>query len=293
MEMLKQLIPTLLTVSLALMVLGPALASSRGEFAYVLTRPGLLARSLIAIDVIPVIGAVLVVALFPGISLPAKAAIVLMSISPVPPLVPGKALKSGGKLEYVYGLHVAAALTAIVSVPLLGTLAAAWYGADARFPIGVVASNILFGVVLPVAVGLLLGRWLAPHLARKIAPMIGILATVLLVIAAIPILIVFWPQMRTLIGDGTVLAIVLVVLIALAGGHLLADPVQGDRGTLAFASAMRHPGIVLALVGANHANPTISAGVLLFLLVGFVALIPYQMFLKRTAPESAGLDGAA
>jgi hypothetical protein len=86
---------------------------------------------------------------------------------------------------------------------------------------------------------------------------------------------------------------VLVVVIALAGGHLLADPVQGDRGTLAFASAMRHPGIALALIGANHANRTISAGVLLFLLVGFIALIPYQMFLKRTAPKGAAASSAA
>lgn len=288
MEMLKHLIPLLVSLSLALMVFGPALASTKGEFVYLFKRPALFARALIAIDVIPVIAAIAVVALFPGISAPAKAAIVLMSISPVPPLVPGKALKAGGRLEYVYGLHVATALTAILSVPLLGTLTAAWYGVDARFPIPVVAGNIFIGVVVPVVIGLIIGRWLAPDLARRIAPAVGVIGSVLVVIAFVPIIIGYWPQMKALAGDGTIVAMLIVIVIAIVGGHLLSNPESGgDRATLAFAAAMRHPGIALALVGANYAQPAISAGVLLFLLVTMAALIPYQIFLWRSAPTAS------
>jgi hypothetical protein len=283
MELLKQLIPILLTVSLALMVVAPALASSRGEFLYVLRRPGLLIRSLVAIDVIPVIAAIAVVALFPEMPHPAKAAIILMAISPVPPLVPGKALKAGGNRDYVYGLQIAVALTAILSVPILGSLTSAWYGADARFPMVMVASNILLGVIVPLAIGLLLGRWLAPDLSRKAAPIVAVIANILVAIAFVPIIIGAWPNIVALIGDGTVLAMALVITIAILGGHFLADPEKGgDRATLAFAAAMRHPGIALALVGANHGNATTSAGVLLFLLLAMIALVPYQLFLRRT-----------
>jgi BASS family bile acid:Na+ symporter len=288
MDVIKQLIPILITLSLALMVVVPALTSTRGEFVYVFRRPRLLLRSLIAIDIVPLIAAIAIVALFPGIALAAKAAIILMAISPVPPLVPGKALKAGGAHQYVSGLQIAVALTAIISVPLLGTLTAAWYHSGARFPVTTVAANIFLGVIVPLTIGLLLGRWLAPGFSRKAAPILAVIANVLVVIAFLPVIVGAWPKIVELVGDGTIIAMAIVIGIAILSGHLLADPAHGgDRGTLAFASAMRHPGIALALVGANHADQAVSAGVLLFMLVGMVLLVPYKMFLRRSEPDSA------
>lgn len=293
MELVKQLIPILVTVSLALMVVGAGMGSSRGEFAYVFRRPHLLARAVVAINIIPILGAVAIIALFPGISLAAKAGIIFMAISPVPPLVPGKALKLGGRVEYVYGLQVAMALLAIVTVPLLGTLTADFYHSSARFPIAVVASNIAIGLIAPLLFGVAL-RALWPTFAKRAAAPVLMIANILLLIAFVPLLAGVWRQMFELIGDGTVLAMIAVVVIAILGGHILGERSRTDRTTLVFAAAMRHPGIALALVGANHLDKSISAAVLLFLLVGIVTLIPYQILVRRhSRQEALGTDHAA
>lgn len=293
MELVKQLIPILVSLSLALLVVGAGMGSSRGEFAYVLRRPHLLIRAVIAVNIIPIIGAVAIIALFPSISLAAKAGIIFMAISPVPPLVPGKALKLGGRVEYVYGLQVAMALLAIVTVPLLGTLTAAYYHSSARFPMSVVATNIAIGLIVPLVLGVVL-RTLWPTFAKRAAAWVLAAANILLVIAVVPLLAGTWQQISQLIGDGTVLAMMAVVAIAILGGHVLGERSPTDRTTLVFAAATRHPGIALALVGANHLDKSISAAVLLFLLVGVLTLIPYQIAVRRSSRRSdLGPDHAA
>lgn len=281
MELLKQLIPILITLSLGLLIVSCAMASSYGQFAYVLRRPALLIRAVIAIDVIPLAAALLVLSFAPGIPYAAKAAILLMAISPVPPLVPGKALKFGGRPDYVYGLQNAMPLLALVTVPLLGLVVDSFYGSAALFPLSVVATNVALGLVLPLLIGIALGRWIAPDFSRRAAPVVAKLGMALVVIAFVPVIIGSWGAMMTLIGDGTLVAMAVVIAVAIAGGHLIGGEQPEDRATLAFASATRHPGIALALAGANHADPTVSAGVLLFLLVGLVAMIPYQLAIKK------------
>ena len=286
MEALKHLLPILLTVSLGLLVVAAGMASSRGDFLYVLRQPGLLGKSALAVLVIPLVAAMLIVGLFP-ISHATKAGILLMAISPVPPLMPGKALKFGGEAEYVYGLQAAFALLAIVTVPLLGWFIATFYNVDAQFPASVVAGNVFVGLIVPLAIGLALGRWLFRNASPRVPHVISIIANVLVVIAFIPILIATWPQIEALIGDGSVIAMALVVVLALAGGHFLGGPELAGRSTLGFAAAIRHPGIALALAGANDSDKPISAAVLLFMLVGIVVLIPYQMILRRMLPTAA------
>lgn len=280
MEAIKQLPPILLTISLALLVVAAGMASSRGDFVYVLRQPGLLGKATLAILVIPLVAAMLVIALVP-ISPAAKAGILLMAISPVPPLMPGKAFKVGGEAEYVYGLQAAFALLAIVTVPLLGSFIASFYQVDAQFPISVVAGHIFLGLIVPLAIGLALGRWLFRGVSPKVPRLISSAANVLVLIAFAPILIVAWPQIHALIGDGSVVAMALVVVLALAGGYFLGGPSLARRSTLGLAAAIRHPGIALALAGANHSDKPISAAVLLFMVVGIVVLIPYQIVLRR------------
>lgn len=280
MEAIKQLLPILLTVSLGLLVIAAGMNSSRGDFIHVLRQPKLLAKAILAIVIIPFLAAMLVLGLFP-ISQPAKAGIFLMAISPVPPVMPVKALKFGGQAEYVYGLQAAFALIAIVTVPLLGYFIAALYDIDAEFPASVVAEDMLLGLVLPLAVGIALGRWLFPGASPKVPQMISNLGNVLLLIAFVAILIGAWPQIRELTGDGSAATMALVVILALAGGHFLGGPSPTGRSTLGFAAAIRHPGIALALAGANYSDKAISAAVVLFTLIGLVVLIPYQVFLRR------------
>jgi BASS family bile acid:Na+ symporter len=71
----------------------------------------------------------------------------------------------------------------------------------------------------------------------------------------------------SLIGSGAALSIAMVVVIAIAAGHWLGGPDPDERSTLALASAMRHPGIAMAIASLNvPQEPRVPAAVILYLL---------------------------
>lgn len=281
MEILKELLPVVISGSLAALVVAIGLDSTLDDVLYVLRRPALLVRAVLSVNVVVPLAAWLLVSLFP-LSPIAKAGIVLMAVSPVPPLAPGKEMKLGAAKSYAYGLYVALALLSILVVPATIAVLNAIYPAHYAISVAAVAAVVVSGVLVPLAVGLAVRRF-APDFAARAAPIVAKFSMLLLVLAVVPVLIAVWPALHALIGDGTVLAMAAVALIALAAGHLLGGPSLGDRAALAVASATRHPGIALVIANANFEDKRVSAAVLLFLLVGLLAALPYQVWIKRKA----------
>ena len=289
MEFIKQLVPLLLTGSLAGLVLAVGLNTERGDLLYVFKRPRLLGRAVLAVMVIPPIIAGILVWILP-VSPPVKAGIMLMAVAPVPPLVPGKELGIGGRKAYAYGVYVAMALLTIISVPLVFNVAAHVFGRDDTVQVVTILATVFTGVIIPLAIGLLVRR-LAPALAARIWRWVYRLSMLLVVVAFVPILAKVWGPMMTLVGNGAVAGMALVALICLAGGHILGGPDRIDRATLATAASVRHPGIAMALASANMTDPRVTAAVLLFMLVGLVVTLPYTMWVKRTTRAEAAAAG--
>jgi BASS family bile acid:Na+ symporter len=48
-----------------------------------------------------------------------KIALVALSVSPVPPILPNKAMRAGGQANYTIGLLTAMALVSMVAVPMV------------------------------------------------------------------------------------------------------------------------------------------------------------------------------
>lgn len=284
MEALKQILPILLSGSLAGLVLTVGLKSSPGDLIYVLRRPVLFLKAMLAVEIIPPVAAALLVWTLP-IEPAVKAGIMLMAISPVPPLVPGQELSVGGRKEFAYGLYVAMVLLTIVAVPLAFNLAAAIFGHGKTVPFSLIAMTVLTGVILPLAVGTAINR-LAPQFAGRAGPWVYRISMLLVVLAFIPIVISAWPAIVGLIGNGTLLAMIALVIVTLAGGHLLGGPDPVDRMTLAVASSVRHPGIAMLLANATLQDKRVSAAVLLFLLVGLVVGTIYKQIFKRRLPKT-------
>jgi BASS family bile acid:Na+ symporter len=280
MEAIKNLIPILLTISLAGLVLTVGMNAGKGDLLYVLRRPGLLSRAILAVLVIPPIAAAMLVWVLP-LTPPVKAGIMLMAVAPVPPLVPGKVLGMGASKSYAYGVYVAMALLTVISVPLVFNLASHLFGRDDTVTVATIAGTVLTGVLIPLALGLLI-RHFAPGFAAKAAPIVYKVSMALVLLAFLPIIAKVWPPMMHLIGNGTVVAMTVLVLICLAAGHLLGGPVLVDRGTLATAASVRHPGIAMALASANFGNPQVTAAILLFLMIGLVLGIVYTIWIKRS-----------
>jgi len=109
-----------------------------------------------------------------------------------------------------------------------------------------------------------------------------VLAIIVLLAAFVPIVVKAWPAMGALIGNGTLFAIIAVTVAGIVTGHVLGGPSGGDRTVLALATAARHPAVAIAIVSSSGtARPAIAAAVLLALLVGAIASVPYVLWRKR------------
>jgi BASS family bile acid:Na+ symporter len=266
--------------SLMLTVLAVGLRSKPGDATYLVRHPGLLARSVLAMNVLMPLLALwiaIVFALHPAV----KLALIALTLSPVPPFLPNKMVRSGGHGSYVVGLFVAASLAAVVVVPVSVALLGSLFGLPFRMPPVEIATLVGASLLLPIALGIAIRR-LAPIGAARAAGLVTRLATIVLVVALIPLLTSSWPAMRSLLGDGTLAAIVVMTLAGLGVGHLLGGPNRGDRVVLALATASRHPAVAISILTANFPHErVVPAAVVLALIVSAIVSVPYTAWTKR------------
>lgn len=277
--MLETLIPIVFTVSLAMLVFGVGLDATLDDVLYLFKRPLLLLKAVISVNVVVPVVALLLVPMFP-LTPVAKAGIVLMAVSPVPPLVPGNEMKAGARKAYAYGLYVALIILAVAIVPATVALLDAIYGVSIVANPLDVARNVVLTVLLPLAIGLAV-RWRLPVFAERASPLVGKLAMLLLAVAFIPMLIGVWPAMAALVGNGTIMVMVLMSLAALLAGHLLGGPDLDDRAALAVTSAIRHPGLALMIAGATFEDKRVTAAILMVTLIGVVLVTPYRLWVNH------------
>ncbi|MCL4761643.1 MAG: hypothetical protein KJ018_07645 [Burkholderiales bacterium] len=278
------MIKLVLTGSILLLVFALGLRARLSDAASLLRElfrpPHRLLRAIVAMFLVVPLVAVLA-AKHVDLSLPVRTAIVAMAVAPIPPILPGKQLRFGGDSSYVFGLLVAISLVAIVVVPLSVQVMAVIF--DRRADFGVVDVGKLIGVTIlvPLVAGIAVRSW-AGAAAERLASWAARLGTVLLVSGLVPVLIAAWPAMASMIRDGGVVAIGLVVAAALAAGHALGGPAPEERTNLAIASSMRHPGVAAAIASLGvPEEPRAQAAILLYLLVAAIATSVYGIARKR------------
>src|SRR5262245_58579773 len=113
----RHLVILILQISIIATVFGFGLKTTMTDLMYLVRRPGLLLRSLIAMLVIMPLVAVTLDRVF-DFSHTVEVALVALSISPVPPLLPQREAKAGGHQSYGLALMAILALFSIVLVPL-------------------------------------------------------------------------------------------------------------------------------------------------------------------------------
>lgn len=285
-------IKLLLSASILLLVFALGLQATFADATSLLRnflrKPNWLLRALVSMYVI-VPAAALVLALAFDLPPGLRTGLLAVAIAPIPPILPGKQIKFGGDRAYVFGLLVAVSLSSIVVIPLMVLLFDLIFQRDTVFGPGSVLRVVGMSILLPLAAGLATRQWL-PTLAARIAPWVSRIGTITLFASVLPILVAAWPTIVPLWGQGVLLASIALALAALAAGHLLGGADPSVRATLAIASAMRHPGVALALV-ARHAvdEPRGVAVVLLYLLVATALTTVYGLWYgRRAASASAG-----
>jgi BASS family bile acid:Na+ symporter len=287
---LAQLIPIAVNFSMFLIVLALGLETTMQDAVWLFRQPALLLRSILSMNIVMLALAIALDLIFP---LPAalKIALVALALSPVPPILPGKQMKAGGADCYAVGLLVAMALISIVLVPVAITVIGDVFGLSLGMPIGRVASIVGMSVLAPLVIGIFI-RWLAPKIAHAYARPIAITATVLLVVAVLPILVIAWPMVRDLIGNGLVILLAVFTLVGLAIGHLLGGPDPDNRTVLALATGARHPGVAIAIAAVNFPDERAVLAIVLFHLI-FAAIlsVPYVMWRTRSHAAHVNAQG--
>src|SRR5208282_429345 len=116
----------------------------------------------------------------------------------------------------------------------------------------------------------------------------GKLGMLLLVAAVVPVLKTLWLDMPTLMGNGTLAAIVAFTAVGLTVGHLLGGPDPDDRTVLALATASRHPGVALLIATKNFPDQKLVAPALvLYVIVGAIASVQYTQWRRRLHDRTA------
>jgi BASS family bile acid:Na+ symporter len=276
---IARLIGLAINVSMALMVLSVALSAAGARPREAFRNPGLLVRALAAMFVVMPVIAVLI-ARNSGLNRALLVALLLLALSPVPPVLPSKQIKAGGGAAFVLGLFVVSAVAAILIVPAGVTLIGRLFDRNLEVPFSVTGAIVGPSVLLPVVAGLLIARF-APALAGRVARPISTFAGILLLAAFVPVLWTAWPAVVAQMTNFTLIAVVGFVAVGLLTGQLLGGPDPQTRTALALATATRHPGVALAVLGVvEPANREVMPVILLYLLVGMIASAPYIAWRK-------------
>lgn len=277
---LKQIVLLAVQVSIWFTVIGFGLKASSQDLLYVFRRPGLLARSLAAVFVLMPLVAVALAQMFHFVPT-VRIALIALAISPVPPLLPMKT-KAGGDSSFAIGLMATLGLFAIVAVPVALEILERVFGRQLGMAPSAVAGVVLKSVLAPLGLGAAV-RAILPSLAKRLEKPVDLIAKVLLPIAVLPLLIATFPAVWALIGDGTVLAIVIFTLAGLAIGHILGGPNPDHSVVLATATACRHPAIAFGIAASNFPDLQFGGAILLYILVNAIACIPYLKWQQKGA----------
>jgi len=286
----KLLIVLALKISISLIVFDLGLNATLADALTLLRRPRELSRAFLSMNVLmPALA--LAMALNFNFHPAVKIVLVALSVAPVPPMLPRKALKEGGRKDYTVGLLVAMALLAIVVIPVTMKIFQPFTGVRLREPVSSVSWLVLERILLPLSAGIAL-RGLAPGMTKRLVRPIGILATALLVLSVLPVLFVSRREILSLIGDGTILAFTVFVLAGLAIGYWLGGPDSEDRRVLSLATSSRHPGMALAMAHANFPHQKLDMSAMaLYLIVNAVLLALLSAKHKRNVAAAPPAEG--
>ncbi len=270
--------------SIVLIVFAIGLETSWANAIFLFRQPTLLVKSLLARNLAMPLVAILIAKAFPMHPV-VRGAIVLLSVTPIPPALPNALLKAGARASYACGLLVSQSVLAIAFVPLTVEVMNLVFGTQAHFGPLSVAREIVLAVLLPLAAGIAL-RHFRQASALKIVRPIATVGTILLLVAILPLLVVAWQALQVVTGNGALIAMALFVIAGLAAGHAFGGPKQSDRTALALATASRHPGLAIAIASTNFpAQAKLGAGaIIIYLLLSQVLFILYKRW-RRTASD--------
>lgn len=214
----------------------------------------------------------------------ARFGLALMALSPSAPLTLRKAGLRGGDAHEAAVMQVAAALLAVLSIPLLGDLFRSAHHLQGWDILPrQVALQVGLLQVVPLTCGLLLGRWRPGLRTRWARPVQRVAFLVTLLMVGV-ILIMVFPTLLSFI-QGNLLgigAMVFMTAAALGIGYALRGGSRGERLTAALVTSMRNPGLALLFAVTHGENvPGVKLAIVSYLFVTILATVPFLWWARQ------------
>jgi bile acid:Na+ symporter, BASS family len=274
-----------LKASIVLSVFAIGLKATFTDAIFLFRRPKDLIRALLSMNVLMPLVALAMVAAF-NLHPAVKIAIVAISVSPIPPILPNKALKAGGREDYTIGLLVATGLLSIFVIPIAMKVVETIIGVSLAMEPQSVAPVVFMTILLPLLLGIAVGK-VAPRFADRAAKPVSLLGLGLLILSALPILIGSVQAVLSLVGNGTILGLAVFALMGSIVGHWLGGPEPDHRTVLALSTASRHPAVALTIAQANFPEQKLAgAAIVWYLILSGVVSAFYLSRVKRRRSES-------
>lgn len=289
----NDLITGVFQASLFLTVFSIGLKASHREALYLFRHPRALLVSFLSMAVVMpalAVAATLILDLHPAVEI----ALVTLSISPVPPFLPLRVIKAGGKPEYTISLLAITALLSVVVIPFGVAVFSRVYAVQAhRTPMDILPAAF-FSVLLPLGIGMAAHAW-KPSLENGFARLLSFLATAALLLSLLLILFTMREAVFEVVGAKTFAALGGYALLGFIVGDLMGGMEPEDRTVLAFATAMRHPGIALSVAhGWAATEQVVFAAVMTYLFLGVLISSLYmagrRRFESRSGPTQSESD---
>jgi BASS family bile acid:Na+ symporter len=269
-----------LKASIILTLFGFGLRATREDLLYLRRRPRLLVRSFAAMFVVMPLFAIMMTRLV-SLNRAVVIALIALSISPVPPILPNKVNKSGGLATYGLGLMVRAATFSIGFVPLAVYLIGKYFNRPFAMGLGTVAELIVLSVLIPLSAGILF-RKVASTAAERIAGPLARIAGVVLLIGVLCLFAFTLPKTWALMGNGTLIALIAFAIVGLAVGHLFGGPGLEERD---YACTLNRVSPSCTRACNCRVNipeePRVISAVVLYILVSALLTIPYVAWQRK------------
>ena len=280
----QELVMLAMQASIMITVFSFGLEATTGDVLHLLRRPALLARSLVAMFIVMPIVAV-AMTLFFDLPQPVEIALVALSVSPIPPLLPKKQGKAGGDTSYAIGLLVTMAVLSVVVIPLALWVLGKVFGRPLTVQPFAVAWIVVKAAVVPILLGMVF-RVALPELAARLVRPARLVGGILLALIALAILAASWHAIVAAAVHGSALAIAIFVVIGLLTGHLMGPHDAENRVVLALSCASRHPGIAMALGTATFPEASgVGVTILLYLVISTVVSMIYIKLRPRVPAD--------
>ena len=271
----------ILDVAIVLIISALGLRTPPKDILHLFRKPVIIGRALLSMFVFMPACTLLMtwsLPLEPAI----RGSLLALSVAPLAPILSGASTKAETEGNFMLALQIFSALATIVSVPLMLNLVEYIFNFETRYPMGEITWVITKQIVIPLAIGLSLSGFIGQK-SERIAFWLDRIGTIALIIGMVMILSFVLPNVWGMMVNGRLLSVIAFTGLVLVGGYLFGGSQKGIRDNIIMAGAQRHPGIayVIATVALPAEEDHIIAVIVLFVLFGTIATLPYILTFKK------------